>query len=70
MCGNDGQCCDFVVVQKALRVSLSTMEAEFIAASLAGRELLGTKELLKRAKAARARTYADVDRQSSRYQAA
>ncbi|CAI5727359.1 unnamed protein product [Peronospora destructor] len=35
---------------KTDRISLSTMEAEFISASQAGRELLGTKELLNETK--------------------
>nr|CCA22994.1 AlNc14C175G8111 [Albugo laibachii Nc14] len=39
--------CEFVVAQEETGVSLSTMEAEFIAASKAGRELSGLRELFQ-----------------------
>ena len=39
-----------MVMQEQSSVSLSTMEAEFISASHAGRELLGVKELLSELK--------------------
>nr|CCA18210.1 hypothetical protein PITG_14129 [Albugo laibachii Nc14] len=48
MCGDKDGAVVFVVVQETeTGVSLSTMEAEFIAASQAGRELLGLRQLFQ-----------------------